>query len=87
MSDENTILQSFTNYIHDKVVNPELENLRTRNNDLEGELQQMKSYILSLEQRLLDLEKVSTTNVTEINNLQNSVNSISKKKKHFWEKN
>ncbi len=70
------IQEILADYVEEVKIKPLSDKLDTRIDDALNETQQMKTYVLSLEQRIEKLESIVTS-------LQN-MSSGKSKKKHFW---
>lgn len=80
------LLDGLATYVTDTCVNPELVKMQNQidNNSLEN--QQVKSYVLALEERLAKLETENTSLREQLQTLNAANNQLAatKKKRHFF---
>jgi chromosome segregation ATPase len=78
------------------VVKPHVERLQAENDDMQKQLQDMKSYVLALEERIVLLENDNIQHKSDFKEVGSHLANLSSeakiitennhKKKHFWKK-
>ena len=70
------VLNNLSEYVRKKVVNEELQNVKNENKDLQSELQNAKTYILQLEDRIGTLESFKDKYIQDNLSIWSKINEM-----------